>query len=85
MEDYNNTKAEIIDVEPIYKRTDIKSVHIPQSGTVDINGKVFKAKQSFINELSAEIGISESAVKQLRKNLNNNEINSILNNTAILL
>ena len=76
---YNNTKAEIIDVEPIYKRTEIKKVHIPQSGVVDINGKVFKAKQSFINELSAEIGLGENAITQLRRNLNNNEINSILN------
>jgi len=79
MEEYNSKKAEVIDVEPIYKRTEIKTVHIPQYGAVDINGKTFKAKQSFINELSAEIGISENAIKQLRKNLNDKEINSILN------
>jgi hypothetical protein len=79
MSNYVELKEKALLEEPVHKRMSIKKVHIPSKGLIDINGKVFKAESDFLSEITQQIGISDTSIKQLRKNLDNDEVHAILN------
>ena len=78
MEQYTKIKEQILEHEPVFKKIDIKNIYF-ENNFAEINGKSFKIKQDFKNNLMIEIGIKSSTIGNLKNNLSNLEIDSILN------